>query len=95
MAPDFENHFRFLGRKCKDRITGFVGVGSSVCFDVYGCINTCLTPPIGKDGKPSDSHWFDNNRIEKVSDKIVQPLPEFLAVPKAIDPRGGFDRPAR
>lgn len=95
MAPDFNNHFRFLGRECRDRITGFSGIGASVCFDVYGCIQTCLTPPAGKDGKLGDSHWFDNNRIETTSKKQVQALPEYMAAPKAKDARGGFDKPSR
>lgn len=95
MPPDFQHHFRFLGKKCRDRITGFEGVGASVCFDAYGCIQTCLTPAKGKDGKLSDSHWFDNNRIEAVSQKVIQPIPEFMSAPKAVDTRGGFDKPTR
>lgn len=103
LAPNFEHHFRFMGLRCRDRITGFVGVGASVCFDVYGCIQTCLTPA-HKEGaeKLAASHWFDNNRIEVVSDEQVQPLPDFLTakplggqLPPARDAPGGFDKPAR
>lgn len=100
LAKNFEHHFRFLGLTCKDRITGFVGVGASVCFDAYGCIQTCLTPPVvkGKSIDDAKSAWFDNNRLEIVSKKQVQPLPDFLMAPKdvvATDARGGFDKPAR
>ena len=34
-----------LGRKAKDRVTGFEGVISSVSFDLYGCVCGIITPP--------------------------------------------------
>lgn len=98
MPPDFKTHFRFLGLKCRDRITGFIGVGASVCFDAYGCIQTCLTPAFDKKKheKIPESGWFDNNRLEVVDKKLVQPLPEFMkTVTPARDAPGGFDKPTR
>lgn len=96
IAPNFEHHFRFIGLKCRDRITGFEGVGSSVAFDVYGCIQTCITPPHKKGEKePPTSCWFDNNRLVVVDKKLIQPLPDFLNAPTARDTPGGFAKPAR
>lgn len=96
MAPDFENHFRFMGRNCRDRITGFCGVGASVCFDLYGCIQTCLTPAHNPNANEQQkSVWYDNNRLEVINSKLVLPLPEFMGAAKAKDAGGGFDKPGR
>ena len=55
---------KYLGRSGKDRITGFSGVVESVSFDVYGCVQVILKPPVDKDGKLQDGGWFDIARIE-------------------------------
>lgn len=66
-----------LGRKAKDKVTGFEGVVSSVSFDLYGCIQAALTPGVDKDGKTLDGHWFDTNRLAMKSGARVMPLPDF------------------
>lgn len=93
---DVSHHLRFLGFKCRDKITGFEGVGSSVCFDLYGCIQTSLTPP-HKEGaeKFNAGHWFDNNRLEIVPDTVRIMEPQFRLTPPAEDRPGPADRPAR
>lgn len=103
MTESIQHHFRFLGFKVRDRITGFVGIGASVCFDVYGCIQTCISPPMNKEGKLDHGQWFDNNRLELLDKKQAQPLHENIArlipaEPPAVkrrDAAGGFDKPAR
>ena len=55
-----------LGYRAKDRITGFSGVVSSVCFDLYGCIQVCLTQGVDDKGQIPErgNQWFDTNRLD-------------------------------
>ena len=68
-----------LGRRAKDRVTGFEGVITSVCFDLYGCVQVGVTPIAGKDGKLGDSHWFDVQRAELLGKTAVMSAPDFAA----------------
>ena len=72
-----------LGLKAEDRVTGFKGVISSICYDLYGCIQVAFTPQ-AKDGDTElkGSHWFDINRV-KVSDERVMDAPDFDAKGKS------------
>ena len=86
-------HFDLLGCKARDKITGFSGVVSSVCFDLYGCVQIVLTPGADKEGKLGEGHWFDEKRIEVLDRTPVMPVPSFEHVPgpsihpvKAADP---------
>lgn len=54
---------QMLGRKATDRVTGFEGVISSVSFDLYGCVQALMTPPV-REGKPGEQFWFDIKRLE-------------------------------
>lgn len=89
-------HIDLLGKSAKDRVTGFKGIVSSVSFDLYGCIQAAITPPLDKAGKLEDGRWFDVNRLEVTSDKRVLPLPTWGATPQthehgpAEKPRGGI-----
>lgn len=60
---NLEKYFDKLGRKGTDRITGISGVITSLCFDLYGCIQVALNPGLDKDGKHQDSCWYDIQRI--------------------------------
>lgn len=72
-----ELHFKLLGLKVKDSVTGFKGVVTGLCFDLYGCIQAVVTPPVDKDGKTFDGRWFDITRLEILSKKPVMELPDF------------------
>jgi len=73
-----QDHLSKLGYPAKDRVTGFVGVVTSVGFDLYGCIQYVLTPPAGEKGKQEDGRWFDANRVEITSWEPVMSRPEFV-----------------
>ncbi len=74
-----QQHFDLLVRKGKDTVTGFVGVVTSISFDLYGCIQAVLTPPMCKKEGMKDGHWFDVTRIEITDKKPVMNLPDFVA----------------
>lgn len=65
-----------LGKKAKDKITGFSGIIIGKINYLFGCDQYGIAPEIGKDGKPGETHWFDVGRIEitgkGVSQKSVQ-----------------------
>lgn len=69
-----------LGCKGKDKITGFEGVVSSVGFDLYGCVQVALAPPVDKDGKLPSSIWFDVQRVDIKENERVMEVPDFKAM---------------
>lgn len=87
-----EASLKLLGLRGKDKVTSFDGVISSVCFDVYGCVQVCLTPPVNKEGKLNESYWFDVKRVEVSAERVMNP-PAFASV-KAGTEIGGDAKPA-
>lgn len=92
---NLKKHLDMLGMRVKDRVTGFEGIVSSVMFDLYGCIQAIVTPVVGADGKVSDSHYFDVNRLEITSTEPVMRRPAFDWSPEDISngEQGCADRP--
>lgn len=73
---NIENHLGLLGKKAKDSVTGFTGIVSTVSFDLYGCIQAILTPPV-TNGVIDQGHYFDVTRLVIIDEKPVMPLPNF------------------
>jgi len=69
-------HMQLLGKQVKDKVTGFKGTVSSLCFDLYGCIQAAVTPKVSKENKPDDGRWYDVQRLV-VQGKPVMPVPDF------------------
>jgi hypothetical protein len=70
--------FELLGLKVKDRITGNVGVVTSISYDLYGCIQALVTPgQMGKEGEYPKQHWFDTSRLAVLSAEPVMNVPSF------------------
>ena len=59
-----------LGSNAKDKITGFTGVITAHAKHLYGCDTYGITPAVDKDGKPQDTYWFDEGRIEVLTGGI-------------------------
>jgi len=53
-----------LGNFYTDRITGFKGIATGRTEYLYGCVRVQLEPQGLKDGKPTESMWFDEQRLE-------------------------------
>lgn len=60
-----------LGTKVRDVITGFEGMATGRAEYLTGCVQVCVSPRIGDDGKVRDSHWFDEDRLEVVDAKPI------------------------
>ena len=54
-----------MGRRVRDRHTGFEGVATAYTVFENGCVQWCIEPP-QKDGKKLDTHWFDEQRVELI-----------------------------
>jgi hypothetical protein len=88
-------YFEILGFKVKDSVTGFIGVCDSVSFDLYGCVQCTVRPPMGKDGKLELAQWFDWHRLQKVSKAPVIELPNFAFDKAARNVSGPAEKSVR
>ena len=52
-----------LGTKVKDSITGFSGIAVCRTEYLYGCVRIGIEPQELKDGKPVETHYFDEQRL--------------------------------
>jgi len=75
----YEQSVGLLGKKVKDKLTGSTGIVTSVCFDLFGCIQAIISPgKVGKDGKEIPSiEWVDINRLEVKDNKVLIKHPDF------------------
>jgi hypothetical protein len=73
---DIKDYVELLGRRAKDKVTGFSGTLESISFDLYGCIQFVIVPDV-KDGVANDGRWFDANRISLVGVKKAMETPGF------------------
>jgi hypothetical protein len=60
-----------LGKRAKDKITGFSGILTARCEYLTGCNRYCIQPTDLQDGKPIDGLYFDEAQIEIISDGIL------------------------
>ena len=61
-----------LGRKVKDKITGYTGVVTSHVKYLTGCDHFGVTPVVDKDGKCQAAEYFDGSRLEYVDEPAVK-----------------------
>lgn len=78
------NQLNLLGKRVTDVVTGFSGIVTSICFDLYGCIQATIHPGIGEDGKMREQHWFDISRLRIESDEPVMNRPDFDWTPQIV-----------
>lgn len=65
-----------LGLRARDRVTGYEGVIETTAFDLYGCVQLAIRPPVNDKGEVPDGRWFDVSRLEIKGDRIM-PVPDF------------------
>ena len=58
-----------LGKKARDKITGFEGIVTGRAQYLTGCDQYVIVPP-AKDGNYQQSQWFDEGRIEVLGDGV-------------------------
>jgi hypothetical protein len=89
----YRKHIELLGYKAQDKVTGYKGVIDSVCFDLYGCVQVSLKPPMDKDGKIQSGHWFDVTRLEINTKKRIVDMPNFYEGYVAEGRKGPAEKP--
>jgi hypothetical protein len=91
----YEKSIDLLGCKVKDKISGRSGIVTSICFDLYGCIQAVFdTGKVGTDGKQITVGWIDVNRLEIKSQKRIMKLPDFETIYNTFeDVHGPADKP--
>ncbi|MDB5937513.1 MAG: hypothetical protein JWQ01_4857 [Massilia sp.] len=60
-----------LGSTYKDKITGFEGVATGFVQYLTGCNQALLAPRCGDDGALRDSQWFDQQRLEVLTNRVI------------------------
>lgn len=85
----------FLGKKVEDKISKRKGIVTSVCFDLYGCIQVVVDEQkLDKEGKAMTFGWVDINRLNILKSKEIMPHPDFDNKYKSIiKVNGPADKP--
>jgi len=92
----YERHINLLGYRATDKITGFSGVIETVGFELYGCVQVILKPPMDNEGKIPDARWFDVTRLDVDTSERVVPVPDFKSGYVAEGrKRAAHDKPIR
>jgi hypothetical protein len=86
-----KQHMEWLGYKVEDVVTGFAGVATSLSFDLYGCVQVVVTPPVDGKGVVPDGRWFDITRLKRTSGAPVMAVPTF----EKFNAPGPAEKPAR
>ena len=60
-----------LGRRMRDRISGFTGIVTGYVSYLTGCNQALLAPPAKPDGEAVRAEWFDEQRLEFVDDSLI------------------------
>lgn len=89
-----EKHLDLLGKRVVDKVTGFVGVVTSVSFDLYGCVQAIVHPGLADDGKIREQSWFDIARLTVSDETPVMNRPNFISGPQARGEQGPAEKPA-
>jgi hypothetical protein len=83
--------FSILGYVVEDRVSGVVGVATSISFDLYGCVQMLVRPRVDLEGKLPEAHWFDLSRLKRTDDRVMEPI-GFL-MPDSQDTPGPEQKP--
>lgn len=71
-----------FGQKARDVISGFEGIVTGHASYITGCDRWGLTPlGVNAEGHTLETEWFDERRIEVISEKAVQLVQEAPAGP--------------
>jgi hypothetical protein len=90
---NIQKHLGLLGLRVEDKVTGFKGVVTSLCFDLYGCIQALVHPGLDKEGKHVDQAWLDVGRLTVTKNTPVMDRPNYDFGPQAEGKKGPAEKP--
>jgi hypothetical protein len=61
-----------FGANYKDLITGFKGIAIGYVEYITGCNQVLIVPKSDNSNEKKDSHWIDEQRLERVGKKILE-----------------------
>ena len=64
------------GSKVKCKITGFEGIATARVEYINGCIQYCIKPKAGKDGKITEGEYLDEQQLEVVGEGVILKIKE-------------------
>lgn len=73
---NIEKSLELLGMPATDKVSRIKGVVTSVCFDLYGCVQALLSCGVAPDGKLGESYWLDVSRLTVDGHRVMQ-MPHF------------------
>lgn len=89
-----QKHLATLGMPVRDVVTGYTGIITSICFDLYGCVQALVSSSYERESKSEfDNRWFDVARLCITEHKSVMQQPDFEKGYAAIGHKGGSDKP--
>jgi hypothetical protein len=59
-----------LGKKARDKVTGFQGIITARTEHLTGCDRYQVTPPVKADGTKPEEYWFDEAELDIIGDGI-------------------------
>ena len=63
---------KVLGRKVKDKITGFTGIVVARVEYLSGCTQLCVKPRVKPDDNIiPDGHYIDESRLDIIGDEVI------------------------
>lgn len=74
-----------LGDRVGDRISRVNGICTARSEFLFGCVRVAITPEEGKDGKPAETFWIDEEQAFTEDPGVIQP--------RASHPLGTSDAP--
>jgi hypothetical protein len=93
-ATEVMKALELLGLKVRDRVTGFTGVASSICFDLYGCIQAIVSPAVDDKGAMPEGKWIDVSRLDVLDAAPVMEIPGGrFTVTRSSSPAAPADHP--
>lgn len=90
---EVKKHIELLGYKAEDKITGYKGVIDSISFDLYGCVQASIRPPMNEMGELPNGYWVDVTRLKIMGKKPVVDAPNFDYGYVAEGKKGPADKP--
>lgn len=77
-----------LGDKVKDKVTGYEGIATSRVEYLNKCVQYCVEPKVGKDGRKPDGVYIDIDQLEVTQRSAVKIDTESTGGMMANTPKG-------
>lgn len=75
-----------LGEKVKDTITGFKGTVTARIDYLNGCLQYCVEPKVGKEGKMEKHHYIDEGQLVSIEPRSTRAKKDSKDIPGGVMP---------